>query len=634
LALAGRLDDPAAVADPTLVPPTVLDSVRRRIDRLPTDVAEVLRMAAVAGGSGDVDLLARATGARADAVLAALERACAAGLVVADDGVGDLRFAHAMVAEAALAALGPVGRARRHHALFGALSGRADRASVPARARHALGALPVGDPAAAFDAVVAAGHQAVADGDPEQATAWWVHGLALLDRSPTPPPDARWQLTDALARACLVAGDLRRGLDTVLDACAEAERLGDAERLARSATAPVDLSLWPWRGYGEVDPRMVRSLERAVATIDPRQAELRIRALGGLAVERYYLPDPGPADEAAAAAVALARTHGDPAVLALALDLAFVAGWRSDRMMELEALADEMVTVAVQAALDDRTRFVGLFLRLVVRLTLGRVEGAAADEGELFDLADRLRSPGLLVGLDGYRAMRATMRGDHAQADRWIEEGLELYRRTQVWEPRDASLLLRAPIAVERGGAEALAAPLLTAVEGRAAPLLRRLACILLAEAGLDEAVRDEVARGGPLPAPARDWSWLANACGLAAVTVACEDRDGASRWADQLAPYAGQVAMFGSDGCLGAVDEYRGRCLALSGDPSAGEAFSDAVDLHRRLRAPHLEARTLLHEAKWLTGHDRVAARGRLDRARALARTAPALLARIDAAS
>jgi hypothetical protein len=41
-----------------------------------------------------------------------------------------------------------------------------------------------------------------------------------------------------------------------------------------------------------------------------------------------------------------------------------------------------------------------------------------------------------------------------------------------------------------------------------------------------------------------------------------------------------------------------------------------------------------LLHEAKWLSGRDEVAAQACLHRARVLATTAPALLARIDAAS
>ncbi len=633
LALAGRLDDPDAVVDPTLIPPTVIDAIGRRIDRLPEDVAEVLRLAAVAGGPADVWLLARAVDRPVDEVLDALERACAAGLLIADGGPGELRFSHALVADAALAALGPVGRARRHLALHDALSGRSDRHSVHARARHAVGALPLVDTTGALAATILAGEQAVADGDPEQATRWWSRSLEVLDRSPDPPPDARWRLTDALARARLTAGDLRSGLQTVLDACSEAERLGDRHRLALSATAPVDFALWPWRGYGEVDHRMVRALERAVATLDPAEVDVAVRAHGGLAVERYYLADPGPADEAAAEAVALARHHGDPALLALALNLAFVATWRSDRMDALEVLADELVSVAERGDLDDRTRFVGLFLRTVVRLTLGRVEQAIADEPSLYAFADRLRSPSLLVALDGYRAMRSTMQGDHAEAEGWIESGLELYRRTQVWEPRDASLLLLAPIAVERGGADALAAPLLAGRGGSTSPLARRLGCIVLAEAGFDDIVRDDISRGGPLPEPARDWSWLANACGLASVAVACGDRRLAARWATELAPHAGQLAMFGSDGCLGAVDEYRARCLALLDDPAAAMAFDAAVELHRRLGAPHLEARTLLHRARWCRVHDEGAAEQSLDAARRLAARAPALLARIEAA-
>ncbi|MGE4116243.1 MAG: AAA family ATPase, partial [Candidatus Nanopelagicales bacterium] len=637
LVLDRRENDPESVLDPTVVPPTVLECVRRRVDLLPDDVAEVLRTAAVAAGDLDIELLAAATGVDTDTVTAALERACAVDLLVAEPPPAGLRFAHSLIAEALIESLGPVGRARRHQRLLAALSAArgSDEHLLPRRARHAVGALPIGDVAEAAALTTAAAELAARRGAPDEAGAWWEQTVALLDRDVRPDPTDRWRALDGLARARLAAGDLATGLASVLDACAEAEMLGEPQLVARSATAVVQPSFWPWRNYLEVDRRMIRTLERAVATLGEDDAALEARALAGLGVERYYLADPAPSDEASARAVAIARQLGDPELLALVLDLRFVAIWRPDRLEEMESVADEMVSVAEAAGLDDRTLFVGTFLRLVARLTMGDVDQAREDEALCVALADRLRAPNLLVVFAAYRAMRATLDGSFDEADRWIARGTELYQRTQVWPVDDARLGLIAPLALERGGAHQLIDQLLAAADaagpdGRA-PFT--FAMVLLAETGDADRLRRELAARGPLPERGHDWAWLAMTCGLSGVAAAAGDETSARRFADQLAPYAGRLALFGSDGCFGAVDEYRGRCLALLGDDHAGACFESAAELHRALRAPHLEARTLLHHAVWLAPDEPVAAREMLERAARLAARAPALSQRIEAA-
>jgi hypothetical protein len=553
---------------------------------------------------------------------------------VAQPPPAGLRFAHSLIAEALVESLGPVGRARRHEAGLGALPPpQADDPLLPARALHAVGALPLGDPTTARTLAAAAADHALARGAPEEAARWWQQVLDLLAGHPGGDPDARWRALDGRARAQLAAGDLAVGLSSVLAACAEAEALGEPHLLARSATAVVQLSLWPWRNYLEVDRRMVRTLERAVATLGDTDPAATVRALAGLAVERYYLPDRAPADDASADAVALARTLDSPELLALALDLRYVAMWRPDRMAEMEHVADELVATARTAGLDDRTEFVGTFLRLVARLTQGKVEAARDDEASCLALADRLRTPSLLVVFDAYRAMRAALDGDFPAAERWIAEGMELHRRTQVWPAEDARLGLIAPLAIEGGGAEELVDALFAAADGPGGRAALTFGMIVLAESGDADRLRAELDQRGPLPDRAVDWAWLAMTCGFAGIAALAGDRAAAAARAEELAPYSGQVALFGSDGCFGAVDEYRGRCMALLGDDGAAPCFEAAAALHRRLAAPHLEARTLLHHGSWLSSRDAAGARLRLDQAARLAVRAPALAARVDAA-
>ena len=174
---------------------------------------------------------------------------------------------------------------------------------------------------------------------------------------------------------------------------------------------------------------------------------------------------------------------------------------------------------------------------------------------------------------------------------------------------------------------------LLAAADGPRGRAAFTFGMIVLSESGDADRLRSELAARGSLPERSHDWSWLAMTCGLAGMAALAGDADMARHQADALAPYAGQVAMFGSDGCFGAVDEYRGRCLALLDDPAAGGCFDAAAEMHRRLRAPHLEARTLLHHGTWLAPSDPDAALVLLDRAAVLARRAPGLAGRIAAA-
>ena len=220
--------------------------------------------------------------------------------------------------------------------------------------------------------------------------------------------------------------------------------------------------LWPWRNYLEVDRRMVRALERAVVTVDESDPSLLVRAFAGLGVERYYLPDPRPADEASARAMTLAGDLGDIPISSLALDLRCVAIWRPDRMAEMVAVADRLVATANAAGLDDRTVFVGAFLRLVAHLALGQVGAATEDEALWLALADRLRTPTWSwCSTPTWRCGRRSTATSTAPST-GSAHGIELHRRTQVWPADDARLGLIVPLAVD-GGAEQLADGLLAA---------------------------------------------------------------------------------------------------------------------------------------------------------------------------
>ena len=207
-------------------------------------------------------------------------------------------------------------------------------------------------------------------------------------------------------------------------------------------------------------------------------------------------------------------------------------------MAEMVAVADRLVATADAAGLDDRTVFVGAFLRLVAHLTLGQVGAATEDEALCLALADRLRTPSLVVVFDAYLAMRATLDGDFEGAEHWIAHGMELHRRTQVWPADDARLGLIVPLAVERGGAEQLADGLLAAADaaGPAGRAALTFAMIVLAEAGDGARLRVELSNRGPLPERGVDWSWLAMTCAFAGIAALVGDEAAARAHAEELA--------------------------------------------------------------------------------------------------
>jgi DNA-binding SARP family transcriptional activator/tetratricopeptide (TPR) repeat protein len=148
------LDDAAAVANAP-VPAGVGDVLRRRLDRLPDDTVEVLRVGAVLGRDIEVPLVAAAAGCTVDACLDALEPAVTQRLVT--DGAEPPafgRFAHALVREVLVEDMTTAKRARLHLRAADALLATADADDAAELvAEHLWAAVPLGVGARAAEAL-------------------------------------------------------------------------------------------------------------------------------------------------------------------------------------------------------------------------------------------------------------------------------------------------------------------------------------------------------------------------------------------------------------------------------------------------------------------------------------------------
>ena len=151
----------------TDVPAGVAATVRQRVQTLEPEVVEVLLPAACAGRELDLPVVAAAVGVSVPRVLELLGRAVRAGLLLAD-GPGELRFRHALVADALVADLLPGQRTRLHLQLAVAAQQQPSVDAVTV-AHHLAQAGPVADPCEVVRWSTMAGEQAEAAGAPLEA---------------------------------------------------------------------------------------------------------------------------------------------------------------------------------------------------------------------------------------------------------------------------------------------------------------------------------------------------------------------------------------------------------------------------------------------------------------------------------
>ena len=287
----------------TGVPSGVREVVRRRAAALPHETVAVLQTAAIVGRDFDVDVLARVTGVRSEAVLDLLGSTADAQLVRAEHD-RRWRFVHDLVRAALVDALEPSSRARLHLAVADALEAMP---GTPASeiAHHCWEALPVVDRARSARWLAAAAEHALATLAYEDAAQHWRRAADLTDDQ-----NARWSQLMRAGEADHLAGDFVAGQSSFRAASDIATALGDDERFAESVLATA--------GYADTAPHpdLIALQEHALARLPARDSRLRALLLSNHATylgnsDRYHEGRARSAD-----ALAMARRVGDDDALA------------------------------------------------------------------------------------------------------------------------------------------------------------------------------------------------------------------------------------------------------------------------------------------------------------------------------
>ena len=591
------------------IPEGVRDVVGRRLSLLAESTNQLLSVAAVVGLEFEPAVVERAGGVGEDELLAALDEATAARLLIEVSGTR-YRFGHALVRATLYDELSGARRVALHRRVAQAIEsvhGRALDDHLPALAHHwARASAPQADTARAIDYAIRAGDRALSQLAPDEAASYYVQALDLLVVAELAElaEGQRLRLLIALGEAQRQAGDPAHR-ETLLGAAHLAAEQGDADSLARAAlanTRPIFSST-----VGQVDHDRVASLEAALDAIGDDDARTRARLLAALGIELVFADDLERRMSLADEALAIARRVGDDATLTdVLLQNCFTISTPETVEQRLE-LTEELVALAERLGDPGITARASLYRGRSLGES-GNVEAADPYFDRAERLAEELGQPTLRWLVGHFRTVRTILAGDLVEGERRVLASFELGQATG--QP-DAAIFLTAhmfPIRLEQGRLgefEERLAERVAASPGL--PVLRANMARLLCDLDRpDDAIGHfEFLATDNFTGVPRDPAWIMCMLECATVCAYLGDRARAPVLFDLLVPYASQF-IFLSGGSLGAIAHYLAILASTSGDfDEAERRFAEAAATHERISAPIWLARTRLEWARMLMSRD-----------------------------
>jgi len=199
-------------ADGFVVPEGVREVIGRRISRLSPLAGDLLTVAAVAGPQFDTSIVAQVAKRPISEALDGFDEAVGSRLVLETDVPGHLRFAHALVRQTLEDELTTLRRVHLHRDLAHAIEGRFEvpDSAVAELAHHFAEAAVAGEGERAAHYAERAAVQALDRGAPEQAVELFERALDLLPENADPEGRRREQLFLQLAHCYWVVADIDR----------------------------------------------------------------------------------------------------------------------------------------------------------------------------------------------------------------------------------------------------------------------------------------------------------------------------------------------------------------------------------------------------------------------------------------
>jgi hypothetical protein len=562
------------------LPSHVLDLVRRPLERVSPDCAELLAAASVLGREFAVGLAVGVAGLERSRALDLLDEAEGAGVVEASpEAAASWRFTHALFHEAVYARL-PAGRTRLH-----AQRPRCSSAAAgpdPGAAIAELAPPPPGPrrrPSAPSPPPCARGGAPPAASRHEQS--------AMPGRRPRPPSSTvpAWSRVCA-SRRCrprrTTASRRPRALRLRARALkSRARSLGDPHGVARAAIGLCDLSEW-----SAPDPGDREALDVALEVLGDGGHAQRARLLARAAyVDAMDAPERSVS--AARRAVELARACGDAEALDEALYVLHVALWGPDHRDERALLVREVTERAVASTRRDPTVLLLLDAAAACLAESDR-EGALRLRADAAAVAGANPHPGPVWNLHTFDAGLALLEGRFDEGVRFVRDAAGLGRRIAHPYALAVERGHRALLARDRRHGQMLACS--TRQDHGGGAVANAFVGRALAAAGRREEAAERLARlaARSFEDVPRNLRWTGTLVEVAGLCADLADEATAPRLLELLTPVAGRHGVLALSVLYGGpVARALARLLALLGRlAEASDRFEEAEGVRPSARA------------------------------------------------
>ena len=567
------------------VPPLVREAVVHRVGTLGPIAVRAMEVAAVCGSDFSADFVNEVADLPPEDVIAALEAAVAAAVLVDVPGSLDrYAFAHSLLRQAIYTGIPKTRRASMHRRVAEKLEERHgnDPRHVAELASHfAAGGASVAPRALEYG--VRAGASALGALAFDEAREHYERALKALDLTGSDDASLRCELLVALGEAEWRSGDRSASRDTYSRVLRIARRNGDADMLARAALGFAGFGwIYAGSGDGSVAATLSAALEAA-----PHSLALRARLNARLAEIVSMDGDREAAMRLASRAVDQARKAGDDEAGAQGL----IAGWYAAL-----APADLPERRSLATALSDATGGIrdrdiltmAEVVQVLTSLELGDFTELDVAIARHRRLADQTKQPTARLHSRALLSMRALMEGRLTEAEGHTAEVLEVGE------------LAGSPAALQTAAIQLL---FLRWEQGRVAEMERAVGdlaersrlwaaahAFVLAEMRQRSRARAQLAELASVgfADTRRNSDWLGVMALSAAAAHAVRDEALAAHISEELQPYAGRVVAIGRGAAYaGSVSRYLGLLDGVAGDlDAAAMHLAEDIALNERAGA------------------------------------------------
>ncbi len=421
------LAEAGPAASPVPVPPSVLQTINQRLERLPPKSVWLLGAASIVGREFPVEVLARMVGEPVLGCLGQLDEAAAAHLVEPTATPGEHRFLHVLVRDAIEAGLGTAERVQLHRSAAEAVeelyAGRLEP-HLSDLARHWAAAAVLGERGRATGWIRRAAGEAVNRLSYEEGVR--LYRLALDVGGGDLDDLDRCQLLLALGAAQSLSGDHPGRLHTCRSAADLARSMARPDLIAEAALT-LD------GGDGAEADRLVRRLgEEVLRWLGPQSTSLRARVAAGLARACIYLDDVDAAARASEHALSLANQCDDRAAVVATLRARQLVRCSPDGTDERFGLAAQLLDIGRETS-DPETQMWAHLWRIDVMFQRGDLAGVGRELDPLTWCVNEVGGPVARWQLFRCRAAHAQAQARFADAIRLANEGFTELLPLSAW---------------------------------------------------------------------------------------------------------------------------------------------------------------------------------------------------------